>query len=159
MEGDRVLPWSMSPQQLYDAATESMRYCIGVQQGDTGESPTILIRYEAWSTEQLLMLVPVLATGLHVNFDLAAGRLYLQSRGRLAFERRHEGQTERLEAPAWDATLENIRHPVLQDFHQFYESRGGFDLIIQAQSREVAGRIGNAGNLQWLSSVRPTGQI
>ena len=154
MEGDRVLPWSMSPQRLYDAATESMRYCIGVQQGDTAESPTILIRYEQWSTEQLLMLVPVLATGLHVNFDLAAGRLYLQSRGRLAFERKREGQTERLEAPAWDATLENIRHPVLQDFHQLYKSRGGFDLIIQAQSGEVAAKIDKAGNVLQLSPIR-----
>ena len=154
MEGDRVLPWSMSPQQLYDAATESMRYCIGVQQGDTAESPTILIRYEQWSTEQLLMLVSVLATGLHLSFDFASSRLYLQSRGRLAFERKREGQTERLEAPAWDATLENIRHPVLQEFHQSYESRSGFELIIQAQSREVAAKIDEAGNMLHLSPIR-----
>lgn len=126
--------------QLYAASEEDILFGIGhLATADRGFVPYIHLHFPAWDRARLEAVHAAFRGGISLVVKPAADgtqRLFLATRERVAVQIGQAGQTSALEAPAWDAALDDVAPSVVRHFEADRQRLGGFTLLLQTPDWE-----------------------
>ena len=146
----------MTPADLYDASLEPLRYGICTYRGsDHIEHAALAIRYHTWPPPLLRCLRDALSDGITITIRSEQREIYIQSRSRVQICTHAGVHRSVLDAPAWDATLEQVDGAILAHFERVCAKQGAFELTIQGQCLEFATVVENNGGVGRTSILRP----